>query len=327
MAGTILDTATQIIAATASDAGVQLAVNWLNQRYAEYISRGRKRQNRRFGAIYAPIPITNLTINATQGNAGITFSAIPTDPTTGAQINLIGWHLRTNVTWYFITNHTAGSTNAQIQSPFTDATGTTLSATLVQRFLPVTDPSCRWISSVVHMRRRKRLREIPWEALNSRYPGKTPILAAPWCWAEAPRFIANISLSGAGQKFIEVYPPSSVVETYNYVYWNVPQVFAVTDILPPEIDEWVLREGVLVDVYRYKQNKWADAGNQVMADHWAQQVVMQEARWEAAIQKADVADALYHNNIPVEIDMFDDAGEFGGDITNAHEWIMSGWTQ
>ena len=329
MAGTIKDTALQIIAATASDAGVQLAVNWLNQRYAELVSRSRMRQNRRYGALYAPIPVTALTVNATAGSSNITFSAIPTDPTTGAQISLQGWHLRTNVTWYWITAHTIGQTTATLQSAFTDATGTALSATAVKRFLPITDASARWISSVVHARRRKRLRFKPWETFNGLYPGRTVVGAFPWTWTEAPRFIGSLDISAilgtAGQKFIEVYPPSNVIETYNYVYWNIPQTFAVTDTLPPEIDEYVLREGVLVDVYRYKANQWADKGNAVMADHFMKRELAQMAIWEGAIQKAQVTDALYHNQIAVEIDMFTDAGEFAGDITNAHDWIWSQW--
>ena len=331
MAGTIQDTALQIIAATASDAGVQLAVNWLNQRYAEFISRARMRQNRRYGALYAPIPVTALTVNATQGSAAIAFSTIPTDPTTGNHISLQGWHLRTSVTWYWITAHTSGQTTATLQTPFTDATGTALSSIILKRFLPITDPGARWVSSVGHPRRRKRLRFKPWEAFNSLYPARTAVGAFPWCWTEAPRFIGSLDISTVlgttGQKFIEIYPPSNIVETYNYVYWNVPQVFAVGDSLPPEIDEWVLREGVLVDVYRYKKSQWADKGNAVMADHFSKQEMLQMAVWEKAIQQAQVTDALYHNEIPVEIDMYTDAGEFSGDITNAHDWIWSQWSQ
>lgn len=328
---TVQDTALSIIAATASDAGLQLAVNWLNQRYAELIARSRMRQNRRYGTIVAPQPITLPTIAATIGSANITFSSAPVDPVTGAQVSVEGWQIRNLVTWYFITSHTAGSTAATLQTAFTDATGTALSATIVKRFLPVTDPLARWVSAVVHPRRRKRLRYKTNEQLNVQYPSRTLVGAFPWCWSEGERYIGSLDISTVlgttGQKLIEVYPPSNIIETYGYVYWNVPSTFAVTDTLPPEIDPWVLREGVLVDVYRYKSEQWAAKGNDVMASFYANKEARQRTIWEAAIQQAMVTDALYHSQVPVEIDMFADSGEYSGDIINAHDWIVSEWTQ
>jgi hypothetical protein len=155
--------------------------------------------------------------------------------------------------------------------------------------------------------------------------------AFPWLWTEAPRFIGSLDISpvlgSSGQKFIEVYPPSNVPETYGYVYWNVPQSFAVTDSLPPEIDEWVLREGVLVDVYRYKGEQWAAKANPDMAAFYANKESRQITLWERAIAQAVMTDNLFKNQVPVEIDMFSDAGEYSGDIVNAHDWIVSTWNQ
>src|SRR6185437_3524068 len=220
MAGTILDTATQIIAATASDAGVQLAVNWLNQRYAELVSRTRMRQNRRYGTLVAPQPITLPTVTATQGSTAITFSSAPVDPVTGVQVSVEGWQIRTNVTWYFITSHTLGSTSATLQTAYTDATGSGFSCFIVKRFLPVTDPNARWVSAVVHPRRRKRLLYKNNEMMNAQYPSRTLVGAFPWCWSEGDRYVGSLDISTVlgttGQKLIEVYPPSSIIETYGY---------------------------------------------------------------------------------------------------------------
>lgn len=329
--GTVQDTALQIIAATASDAGLQLAVNWLNQRYAELVSRARMRQNRRWGTLYAPSPITAPTVTATTGSTSITFSAAPTDPVSGSNVSVQGWHFRSNINWYFVTAHTSGQTSATIESDFSETGGSGLSCTLVKRFLPITDASARWVSAVVHMRRRKRLRYKTSTMMNEQYPSRTLVGAFPWCWTEAPRYVDSLDIStvlgSTGQKFIEVYPPSNQQETYGYIYWNVPQSFAVTDTLPPEIDEWVLREGVLVDVYRYKSEQWAMKGNDTMATFYANKESRQRTVWEAAIQQAQITDALYHPQVPVEIDMFSDSGEYSGDIINAHDWIVSEWTQ
>lgn len=332
MAGTVQDTALQILAATASDAGVQLAVNWLNQRYAELISRTRMRQNRRYGSLYMPQPITLPTVSATAGTTSITFSVAPKDPVSGNNVSVQGWQIRTNVTWYWITAHVSGQTTATIETPYSDATGTGLNCTMVKRYLPITDPSARWVSAIVHPRRRKRLRFKPGDQFNEQYPSRPLVGAFPWCWTEAPRFIGALDISpilgSSGQKFVEIYPYSNIAETFGYIYWNVPTSFAVTDSLPPEIDEYVLREGVLIDVYRYKQEQaLKDATKVQLGEVYANLVSRQMAVWEKVIQQAMVTDALYHNEVPVEVDMFSDSGEYSGDITTAHDWIMSGWTQ
>ena len=72
-----------------------------------------------------------------------------------------------------------------------------------------------------------------------------------------------------GQKLIEVYPPSSIDETYNYEYWSVPATLGFSDSLPPEIDEYVLREGVLVDVYRYKSEMAMQKALERIEEPWA----------------------------------------------------------
>lgn len=333
MAGTVQDVALQILAATASDAGVQLAVNWLNQRYAEFCAHARVHQNRHYGSIFYPAPVTTANTNATAtvtiGSPTVTLSAPITTP-------VVGWQIRIFIQWYFIVAQSSDGLTLTLDTPFSEAPlgdnpSTGLVITIVKRFLPVVDPNTRWVSSVIHQRRRKRLTYRPYDQFNAMYPGRTLVAALTWCWTEATRYIETLDISpilGAqGQKFIEIYPPSNQQETYTYVYWTLPKTFAVTDVLPPEVDEYVLREGVLVDVYRYKAEQWAAKGNVEMAAYYGNREARQMTVWQQKIQEAQIADALYHRDIPVECTLFVDEGEYAGDITNAHQWIMSEWTQ
>lgn len=329
--GTVQDTALQIIAATASDAGVQLAVNWLTQRYAEFCAHARVHQNRHYASLYAPSPITTSTVTTTLGSPSITFSTPPVDPVSGSQVSVQGWQIRVSIQWYFIIAHTAGGTAATLDSAYSEAqAGSGLSCTILKRFLPVVDPATRWVSSVIHQRRRKRLPYKEYDQFNAMYPGRSLVGAFPWTWTEASRYIETLDISpilgSSGQKFIEVYPYSSQQETYTYVYWTLPKVFAVGDSLPPEIDEYILREGVLVDVYRYKSEQWANKSNADMAGYYANREARQMTIWQQKIQEAQITDAMYHRNIPVEFTLFSDAGGYSGDITNAHQWIVSEWS-
>jgi hypothetical protein len=330
MAGTVADTALQIIAATASDAGIQLAINWLNQRYAEFCARARTNQNRRWGTVYVPSPITAVTVTATTGSNQVTFSAQPVDVVTGANINPVGWHLRINVQWYFIIAG-SGAGPYTLESDYSETAGTGLSCTLVERFIPVADPLCRWVSQVGHMRRRRKLNWKPYDQIQSQYTGRSLVTSSPWCWSEAPRFIGETDISPilgtSGQKFFEVYPPSSQQETYTYIYWTIPSTLSPTATLPPEIDEYVLREGVLVDVYRYKAEQWAAKPNgDQMATYYANREARQMTIWEKKIQEAQVTDALFHNQVALDIDMFEERGGSQGDIETITQETILGWT-
>ena len=320
------DVVLSVLAATASDAGVQLGLNWLNDRYKQFAARARVRQNRHYGTINAPAPITAGTVTVTQGSA----TAVLSTPLTASAV---GWQIRISVQWYFIVAQAGDNVTLTLDTPYSEVAGVGggASFTLVKRYLPVVDPATRWVSSVIHQRRRKRLDYKPFETLQSMYPGRTLVASLPWCWTEASRFIETLDISPTlgtlGQKFIEVYPPSNIMETYTYIYWTIPSKFAATDTFPPEIDEYVLREGVLIDVYRYKKMQAAAKENVELAGLYGNFEARQETLWERKIQEAMVTDALFHNDVPVELTLFTDAGEYSGDITNAHQWIMSEWSQ
>ena len=325
MAVLVADVATSVLAATASDAGVQLAVNWLNDRYKELVARARTRQLRNYSSVFVPAPITTGTVNVTQGGE----TAVLSTPIPNG-FNVVGWTIRANIVWYVVVAIANDSVTLTIDSPYSESTNTASSYTLVNRYIPV-QPNFRWISSVVHPRRRKRLRELPFEQFQSQHPARPLVAAFPWCWTEASRYISGFDISTVlgvtGQKLIEIYPPSNIDETYGYVGWPVPASFAITATLPPEIDEHILREGILVDVWRYKSEQAAAKGNVELAGYYANRESRQRTIWEGCIQQALVADALYHNNVALEIDMFSDCGEWTGAIETAHQWIVSEWTE
>ena len=322
MAVLVSDVATSVLAATASDAGLQLAVNWLNDRYKELVSRARMRQLRNYGSVFVPAPISAGTVNVTQGST----TAILSTPLSGSAV---GWTIRANIVWYVVVAQAGDNVTLTLDSAYSESSNAAAGYYLVQRYIPI-QASARWISSVVHPRRRKRLREKPFEQFQSMAPARPLVAAFPWVWTEASRYVEGFDISAilgaTGQKLIEIYPPSNIPETYGYVYWPVPNSFAITDTLPPEINEYQLREGILVDVWRYKSEQIAGKGNVELAGYYANREARQRTIWEAKIQEAQVTDALYHNNVALEIDMFSDIGEYAGDITNAHDWVISEWS-
>ena len=326
MANTVQNVALSVLAATATTAGVQLAASWVSERYIEFVSRARTHQLQHYASAFVPAPITAGSVSVTQGsNQAVLSTAL-------ASTAFVGWSFRSQVNWFVVVAVASDLVTLTLDSAYSEATNAAASYTLCKRFIPVM-ADARWISNFALPRRNRKLRHVTRAEIESRYSRRQLVGAFPWCWCEAPRYIEDLDISTAlgttGQKLIEVYPPSSIAENYVYSYWGVPPVLTLISTLPPEIDEYILREGVLIDVFRYKSEQAANATPpQVeIAGFYANKESRQRTIWEEKIQEAQVADAAYHNEITVTLDALRYADDGDSDIVNAHQDVMYGWTE
>lgn len=326
----VQDLARSLLAATGADAGPQMAARWINERYIEFVGRARTHQLQHNASVFVPAPITAGTVSVTQGSA----SVVGTN-TSFSNTN-IGWSFRANITWYVVVG-VSGQT-LTLDSVYSEDSNTAASYNLVQRYIPI-DPGARWVSHVAHMRTRRLLNALTTSEMQANYPSRQIVGGFPSVWSEAARFVTadfdiSTTLGQTGQKLIEVYPPSTTPETYYYTYWRVPKTLALTDTLPPEVDEYVIREGVLVDIYRWKSekaaNKAIETGNAQflqIAEYYANKESRQRTIWEQTIQEGLVADAAWHPEISICIDTWPKAPIWDRDIETAHDWIVSTWPE
>src|SRR3972149_3322057 len=112
--------------------------------------------------------------------------------------------------------------------------------------------------------------------------------SAPTCWTEVG---SRVTSDGVVAKVIEVYPYASTDELYHYVFYPTVPTLRLQDELPPEIDEHVLREGVLIDAMRGEAAKAIRAGGLEAAAFWRNEYRAQETRWERTILDAFRASA------------------------------------
>lgn len=325
---TVQELARSILGATGADAGPQMAARWINERYVEFVGRARTHQLQHYGSVFVPAPLTGGTVSVTQGSASVVGTG-----TSFASSN-IGWFLRANITWYAVVG-VAGQT-LTLDSAYSEGTNTASSYQLVQRYIP-SDPAARWISHVAHQRTRRLLNALTQAEMEAAYPSRQIVGGFPSVWAEAARTVTggidiSATLGTAGQKLIEVYPPSTTPETYYYTYWTVPAQLTLTSTLPPEVDEYVLREGVLVDVYRWKSEKAANKALETnnlqllqVAEYYANKESRQRTIWEQVIQDALVADAALRPEMSISIETWPNAPMWDRDIETAHDWIVSTW--
>lgn len=161
----------------------------------------------------------------------------------------------------------------------------------------------------------------PWDA-NPTYAFLMPALGSPVNFTFSYRTTPG-SFTVTNQKLIEIYPLNNQSETLTYTYWSIPPQLALTDSLPPEIDAYILREGVLVDVYRYKTHALLEVGKIQESEIYANKEARQRTIWEQCIQDALVADQAYHNTMSVQLTGGAYTDYHEEDIITARDWASS----
>lgn len=306
------DIATSVLAAVDSDAGVELARTWISERYAEMVGKVRFRHLRRTFSLYVPANYTAGTVNVTQGSPTVVGTGTAWDQT------FVDRYFRYSIVWYRIAAVTPGTQTITLEAPVSEASNTAATYFIVQRYLKL-PPDIRWIGEVTHPRLRTRLRNVSMSDFTYMAPSRQRVGPYPSYWAEGPD-------APDKTKQIEVYPPSNVDETYDGFGWPVPPPQALKDVVPPEIDSFVLREGALCDVYRYMS---ARALNQNPPDIntaqvWDKKFIDQLQIWDAKIKEAaetdrgadDVSVVVWPYNI------VDGTSDYDS-IQTAREWVWS----
>jgi hypothetical protein len=149
--------------------------------------------------------------------------------------------------------------------------------TIVQRFTNLAADARFTDTSFVHMRIRRSLASVTQAALDLTAPDRHTVGA----W---PLFISEVeSHPETGLPRVEIYPYSTLVEVIHYRYWPQPKALDWEEPLPHWLDIEAFREGVLVDVYRYKAAKAMSDLQIEAASYWRNEYRMQQTTWKSAI--------------------------------------------
>lgn len=129
------------------------------------------------------------------------------------------------------------------------------------------------------------------EELDERFPTRTD--ASGSSSTTGPYVYADIGLKSDGTvRQIEIYPaPQKIAgEKLVFNYYKKPTALSVTSNIPYGIDRYALREGALIDLYRYEQAKAIREGILDAAASWANALKEQEAKWLSTMSEIYKAD-------------------------------------
>jgi len=279
---TVEDVATLVLGATDVSADrpipIHTVAKWVDQRYKQLCARVRFRNKRRIGVLNVPATLNTGTVTATRDSATIALSAAADAVVTSA---VIGRHIRVSTVWYKITAY--ATPNITIETAFTENTVTAGGYTILAREV-LLDTDARWLGKVVHQRLRTTVEQRSLHALDWAAPDRVLASGGPYYYAESGRDVTT------GAMILQLYPGTTTSETLNYVYWSKPSDLILTSTIPEPTDEYVLREGVLIDLFRYRASQELNAGRQDVAGFWRNESRSQVTSWEREVMEAIRAD-------------------------------------
>jgi hypothetical protein len=138
-----------------------------------------------------------------------------------------------------------------------------------------------------------------------------------------PMWLAEGPETDKGVKTIECYPYSLLSEALFYVYWrDVPDI-GLTDNLSDRLKPYAIKEGALIDCYRFMMAQAAKGLRVEQAAFYRNEMRAQETKWEQYIRELIQADQgeddghliLRLMNRPNVV----------GEIRTAREQVLASW--
>lgn len=280
---TVEDVARSALASLATNDNVVLAGQWVNERLAEAAAHCRFRHLRSFKSFQIPAAITAGTVTVNRDS-----DLVIGDPTAQgafADSTIVGrfFQAGTRTAWYEIVEYlTTPTPSFRLRTPFSENGGAGLSYRIVARQIAL-EKSDRFVGPFIYQRFRMALEIVAYERLMSLVPERQ-------FFSTGPAFVAEVGEDDQGRKLIELYPYSHLSEIISYVSWEKPTTLQLQDRIPGSVDLVILKQGVQIDVMRYKQSMAANENRMEQAAFWRNEARSQETKWEQAMQYLALTD-------------------------------------
>lgn len=266
---TVEDVARATLAAIDSDASFRLACQWVAERFRQVASRARLRSLRKYGSLNIPAPFLSGAVSVTRGSFSVTGDATASSSWTEG---VVGCHLRVSTAWYEIVSWN-GTDTLTLDGPYAEDDATGAGYRIVKRYhdMPI---DARHLGTFVWDRQWTGLERISQAELDHVAPARQNVGTGPHFVCEAS---PHMNLS---PRRVELYPYSDTSELVHFTYWMEPPLLEPQSLIPGDIPLHVLREGALIDLYRYEAARQANAGNVEAAGFWRNESRAQTTQWE-----------------------------------------------
>lgn len=287
---TVEDIVKDISAISPNDIPAVAVARWIDNRYRELVSKVQFQHLRETKELVLPATITSGTVTATRGSTTVTGTDTTwaTDPGVG---NNVHHYFRIREAWYKIETINS-DTSITLSQAYSEENVVNSNYAIAKRTHAL-NSSVRWLGEFIFPRLRYNLTRMSLAELEVTYPGRHQDQMFPTCWAQQ-------GVDSNGTVVIEIYPAPKEAELIKYTYWSIPNRLTFLGTIPNQIDPYVIKEGALIDLYRYLkvlnlQNGSVEVGSLYMKSEIDQQKIWNKAILDAVrTQKAanDVSFAL-----------------------------------
>ncbi len=312
---TVDELARDIVGSLAIDEGYLIAVRWIDNRYKQLVSRVRFKHLRNIASVSIPATYDTGTVAVTLGSTAVvgTDSLWATTPTVATHVD---WWIRISNAWYRVAA-VVSDTSLTLATAFAETTVTANSYSLVKRTHSL-GSTARWLGDFVLTRLRHNMGPpIALEELDRIDPGR--LLTHHY-----PTKVTQIGVDSSFYLQVEFYPYSAGAEIVHYAYWALPTALTLASTIPTQIDPYVLKEGALIDAYRYLKSKARQAGQFDAANSWGNDEQRQQTRWERNIQEAVRTDQGADDKSFI-LSMYG-GGRGVGPMRTAHDYVYTNWS-
>ncbi len=321
---TVDDIIKSLLGSVGTESEVLIAVQWLNERYKELVSRVRFNHLRRVGEFRTAAVADTGTITATRGSKAVT--GVGTGWSTFATTTQPYWAFRGSVAWYEV-DLISAATTLSLLTEFSEATlAAGSSYKMVKRYHPL-NSNARWLGQFILPRLGLNLGDpISYVELDTIDPRRTLVGSLPsYVSVMGTTKIGNTN--GVGTVMVEVYPYPENAELIKYVYWDIPSSFNMGDTVPPQIDGYILKEGAYIDYCRFMMAKREKEGKYEGTAFWRNEMHAARTKWEYYINQATRADRAA-DDISFILERDSGRGAHSiGDIRTARGHWLAGYTR
>lgn len=269
---TVEEVARMSLAAVDTTANFLLACQWVNERYHDLCARVRFRHLRKLGRLTIPAVYSTGTVAITRGSVDVTGTS------TAWTNELEGRYFRVHTVWYKVLK-VQSATAIVLDQEYTEPDATAASYHIVARQVSL-GPRVKWFSdTMVHVRMRRPLDHLGMGELDFIDPERLLVGPPPDRWAQTEDLI---DAEGRNVQACEFYPYPTQAETIAFVFWEEPKQLGRQDHIPNSVDDYQLKEGVLIDIMRHNASKAANAvpAQIEAAAYWRNEYRAQETIWQ-----------------------------------------------
>lgn len=268
---TVEELAREVVGSVDAEEGYLICQRWISNRYQEIAALLPLKTLLKFGETVIPGAYKTGTISVTKG------SEVVTGVGTTWDASHVGWFLKRGQGWYEV-EAVDSPTQLTLLSPYAETSATGTSYWLVKRRVPLA-PGVRRLQ--VMRAGGRHLDFIGPVEMDLSYADR-------WGLSTYPVMAAEVGIDATVSptvRLFEFFPYPREDCLVSYTYHESAGTLTMADNLPDFLDTGLLKEGVMIDLYRFEMGRALKEGRTNEAGFWRNELRAQETTWERRLRE------------------------------------------